>query len=77
MQLEFTLQEDEVEEIIEVSFSDFMNDKALFEENLTTSYAKNINVPAFKLNNYTVWGATAMMLNEVKEMFKKLISVYI
>ena len=71
--LEFTLQEDEVEEIIEVSFSDFMNDKALFEENLTTSYAKNINVPAFKLNNYTVWGATAMMLNEVKEMFKKLI----
>ncbi|WP_417444965.1 NUDIX hydrolase [Joostella sp.] len=72
-ELQFVLQEDEVEDIIEVPFLDFMNDDMLFEENLTTSYAKNIDVPAFKLNDYTVWGATAMMLSEVKEMFKKLI----
>ncbi|MCM5664306.1 NUDIX hydrolase [Galbibacter mesophilus] len=71
--LSFTMQEDEVEAIIEVSFDEFMDDNSIFEENLSTSYAKNINVPAFKLNNYTVWGATAMMLSEVKELFKPLI----
>ncbi|MEL4307828.1 NUDIX hydrolase [Joostella sp. CR20] len=71
--LVFTLQEDEVEALIEVSLDDFLSETAVFQENLTTSYAKNIDVPAFKLNNYTVWGATAMMLSEVKEMFKKLI----
>ena len=67
---EFTPQEDEVENIIEVLLSDFLNDEILFSEKLTTSYAKEISVPAFKLNGYTVWGATAMMLNEVKELLK-------
>ncbi|MDG3581669.1 NUDIX hydrolase [Galbibacter pacificus] len=71
--LVFTKQDDEVEEIIEVLFTDFMDDTVVFEESLTTSYATNIEVPAFKLNDYTVWGATAMMLSEVKEMFKKLL----
>ncbi|QLE01595.1 CoA pyrophosphatase [Galbibacter sp. BG1] len=71
--LSFTMQEDEVEAIIEVLFSEFIDDTSIFEENLSTSYAKNIDVPAFKLNDYTVWGATAMMLSEVKEMFKALI----
>jgi hypothetical protein len=38
--------------------------------NLTTSYMKNIDVPCFKLNDYIVWGATAMMLSEIKELLK-------
>jgi hypothetical protein len=40
---------------------------------LTTSYANNIEVPAFKLMGYTVWGATAMMLSEIKELFKQVL----
>jgi len=67
----FVLQEDEVEELVEVSLTDFMNDANLFEQTLSTSYAKNIIVPAFKLNGYTVWGATAMMLSEVKDLLKQ------
>jgi hypothetical protein len=31
-----------------------------------------MEVPCFKLNNYIVWGATAMMLNELKELIKKV-----
>lgn len=69
----FQLQEDEVEAIVEVSLTDFMSDKNVIRENLSTSYAKNIDVPAFKLNNYVVWGATAMILNEVKALLKQVL----
>jgi len=69
----FILQEDEVESLVEVSLGDFMNDANLFEQTLSTSYAKNVVVPAFKLNGYTVWGATAMMLSEVKELLKQVL----
>lgn len=69
----FVKQEDEVEALVEVSLVDFLNDANIFEQNLSTSYAKNIVVPAFELNGYAVWGATAMMLNEVKELLKQVL----
>lgn len=69
----FTIQEEEVEALVEVSLSDFMDDNLVFSQKLTTSYANNIDVPAFKLNGYTVWGATAMMLSEVKELLKQVL----
>ena len=50
-----------------------MDDTVKIHQNLTTSYAKNIKVPAFLLNDYLVWGATAMMLSEVREMLKELL----
>jgi 8-oxo-dGTP pyrophosphatase MutT (NUDIX family) len=71
--LPFVLQEDEVEAIVEVSLTDFMSNENLFKQTLSTSYAKNISVPAFKLNGYTVWGATAMMLSEVKELLRQVL----
>lgn len=69
----FIAQEDEVEALIEVRLSDFMNDKNIVREILTTSYMEELEVPAFKLNGHIVWGATAMMLNEVREMLKSLL----
>lgn len=69
----FVIQEDEVENIIEVALTDFLDDALVFEQSLSTSYAENINVPAFKLNGYTVWGATAMMLSEIKELLKQVL----
>ncbi|MCR1024919.1 CoA pyrophosphatase [Cellulophaga baltica] len=69
----FIIQEREVAALVEVSLQDFMDDTAIFSQNLTTSYAENIDVPAFKLNGYTVWGATAMMLSEVKELLKQVL----
>ncbi len=68
----FIPEESEVESVIEVLLSDFMSEEAVFHKKLTTSYAKEIEVPAFKLNEYTVWGATAMMLSEVKELLKHI-----
>ena len=65
-------QESEVEEILEVKLSDFLDDENEIKENLSTSYAQNIEVPAYKLNGYTVWGATGMMLSEIREMLLKM-----
>lgn len=60
----------EVANIIEVLVSDLLNDLNLTSVNMETSYMKNIKVPCFKLSNYVVWGATAMMLSEIKDLFK-------
>tara|TARA_R110000868_G_scaffold314216_2_gene575181 strand:- start:6888 stop:7529 length:642 start_codon:yes stop_codon:yes gene_type:complete len=69
----FVMQPDEVAAIIEVPLQDFMDDKKIFHQILNTSYAQNVEVPAFKLNGYTVWGATAMMLNEIKELIRQVL----
>jgi len=62
----------EVEKLIEISLADVLDENSLSSRNLTTSYMQNIDVPCFKLNNYTVWGATAMMLSEIKDLLKSL-----
>jgi len=69
----FKIQKDEVEELIEVSLQHFMDDSIKTIQILSTSYAKNIEVPAFTLNGHLVWGATAMMLNEIREMLKEVL----
>lgn len=66
-------QEEEVEAVLEIKLEDFMNDSCLIRETLSTSYAEEIEVPAFLLNNYVVWGATAMMLSEMKEILRQLL----
>ncbi|RNC88561.1 MAG: CoA pyrophosphatase [Allomuricauda sp.] len=69
----FVIQESEVEALVEVKLNDFLEDANLIEQELSTSYAQNIKVPAFKLNNQIVWGATAMMLSEVRLLLKKVL----
>jgi len=68
---QFIPQDDEVEALIEVPLSLFMDDNTLVIKKITTSYATNIDVPAFLLNDHVVWGATAMMLSEVRELLKQ------
>ena len=69
----FIIQETEVESLLEVPIVDFLNENNLITQKLSTSYAKEMEVPAFKLNGYVVWGATAMMLNEIKELVKQVL----
>jgi 8-oxo-dGTP pyrophosphatase MutT (NUDIX family) len=60
----------EVDHTFDVLLKDLLDDTNITSINITTSYAKNIDVPCFKLNDYIVWGATAMILNEIKELLK-------
>jgi 8-oxo-dGTP pyrophosphatase MutT (NUDIX family) len=69
----FVPQLDEVEAIIEVPLRHFMDDSVLVTKTLSTSYATNIQVPAFLLNDHVVWGATAMILSEVRELLNQLL----
>ena len=63
---------EEVEEIIEVKLVDLLDDSKIIMKKMSTSYMKSIDIPCFKLNGYIVWGATAMMLSEIKDVLKSL-----
>lgn len=69
----FVIQESEVAALLEVSLVNFLSDASITTKNITTSYATNVDVPAFKLNGYIVWGATAMMLSEIKILLKQVL----
>ncbi len=67
---QFVIQEEEVAKVIEVPLEELLNEGNVKPQILSTSYAKNIEVPSFMLNGYVVWGATAMMLSELKMFIK-------
>ena len=69
-ELRFTLQEEEVAGIIELPLSTLLDDTIMSIKNLETSYSKLIEVPVFQIEEHTVWGATAMMLSELKDVLK-------
>lgn len=70
---DFIKQDEEVEDLIEVSLSHFLDESTVMTTSVATSYEVNVVVPAFKLNDHVVWGATAMMLSEVKDLLKKVL----
>ena len=63
---------EEVEAIISVSVEDLLNEQNLSITTVQTAYAKQLETPCLILNGYIVWGATAMMLSEIKELLKKI-----
>ncbi|HFS67464.1 MAG TPA: CoA pyrophosphatase [Flavobacteriia bacterium] len=63
----------EVEKILEIPLKELLDDRNLICKNITTSYMKNAKVPCFKINNEIIWGATAMILSEVKDLIKPIL----
>ena len=72
-ELVFIPEPSEVSDIIELPLSVFLSDAIVVDTKLSTSYADNISIPAFKIDNHIVWGATAMMLSELKEVLKEVL----
>lgn len=70
---DFIKQDEEVEGLIEVSLPHFLEESSVISTSVKTSYKIDVEVPAFKLNGHIVWGATAMMLSEVKDLLKKVL----
>ncbi|WP_281234544.1 NUDIX hydrolase [Flavobacterium gelatinilyticum] len=60
----------EVADIIELPLSVFLDDEIIIESTLSTSYGNDILVPAFSIQNHIVWGATAMILSELRDVLK-------
>ena len=69
-ELNFQLQAEEVAGMVELPIKDFLDDEIIITKTMKTSYAGNIEVPGFKVDEYFIWGATAMMLSELKETLK-------
>lgn len=69
-ELTFNLQEEEVAGIIELPLSTLLDDTIISRKSLETSYSKFIEVPVFQIEEHIVWGATAMMLSELKDVLK-------
>lgn len=69
----FVKQDTEVESIIEVKLTDFLNEANQIITKVPTSYNIEVEVPAFQLNGYRVWGATAMMMSELKDLLKQVL----
>lgn len=73
IELTFNLQEEEVAGIIELPLSTLLDDTIISNKNLETSYSKLIEVPVFQIEEHSVWGATAMMLSELKDVLKMVL----
>lgn len=69
----FIKQDDEVEAIIEVPLHHFLDNNIVVTKSVATSYTVKIDVPAYELNGHIVWGATAMMLSEIKDILKAVL----
>jgi 8-oxo-dGTP pyrophosphatase MutT (NUDIX family) len=66
-ELQFIPDLKEVKRVLELPLSVFLDEKTITKVKMTTSYATDIEVPAFMVDKYIVWGATAMMMSELKE----------
>jgi 8-oxo-dGTP pyrophosphatase MutT (NUDIX family) len=72
---QFQLNSREVAEIISVKIEDILHSERIKTTTLIvgkgTSNAINLEVPYFDLNNKIVWGATAVILSELKDILEK------
>jgi len=75
-ELTFIPDLDEVKRVLEFSIADFLDEKSITKVKMSTSYATDIEVPAFIVDKYVVWGATAMMMSELKENIKCVLNNY-
>lgn len=66
----FVPQQTEVELLVEVSVEDFLDNGLVAQKNVSISKGGRAEVPAFEFGGYVVWGATAMILSEIKDLIK-------
>ena len=60
----FKKEEDEVEEIVEIPLSFFLDEKNRSKTAIKVMGDTTVEVPAYLYKGYTIWGATAIMMSE-------------
>ncbi|CAM3486660.1 Nudix hydrolase domain-containing protein [Flavobacterium longum] len=60
----------EVAAMVQMPLSVLLDDQFTELRRMATSYSQSIDVPVFNVGEHAVWGATAMMLSELKEVLK-------
>lgn len=64
---EFKIDKNEVDYIIESPLKRIFENDAIKKTNIKASYGLIKDIPYFDINNEVVWGATAAILNELRE----------
>jgi 8-oxo-dGTP pyrophosphatase MutT (NUDIX family) len=62
------INKDEVNEVVLLKLNDLVSEEIRKEKKMNLSYEFNSNVPYFDVNGKVVWGATAMILSEFREI---------
>ncbi|MGY5351390.1 NUDIX hydrolase [Wenyingzhuangia sp. IMCC45533] len=62
----------EVAEIIDLPAEHLLQDRSITTFTKNTAGGSQQNIPCFAFNDHKIWGATAMILNEVKEVLKNI-----
>lgn len=73
-EIHFTPDPTEVASIIELPITTLLNDAIVVETEIPISELNTIRLPAFKIDDHIVWGATAMMLSELKEVIRTTVN---
>ena len=68
----FFPDEKEVMKVIEISLDELMDERVVSEKEIKLSNGLRIISPYFDLQGHAVWGATAMILSELKVILKEL-----
>ncbi|MDN3707565.1 CoA pyrophosphatase [Myroides ceti] len=72
-EIEIHIDPREVASYIEVPLKELLNDALISDIKMSTSYANEIMVPAFVIEDHVVWGATAMILSEIKDTINNVL----
>jgi hypothetical protein len=67
---DFVENKKEVVNILEVKLSDLIEPKTIKKTLIEFDNGKRLRTPFFSLNSKIVWGATAMILNELRHFFQ-------
>jgi hypothetical protein len=61
-----------VDRIIEIHLSDLLNDDNIKHKEIYVRPGLTVSGPCFEINGFTIWGATAMILNEFREILMRM-----
>jgi 8-oxo-dGTP pyrophosphatase MutT (NUDIX family) len=67
---EFKTDPNEVEEMIIISLQSFFDENNLTYTNVETNIGR-LNVPCYKIDEWIIWGATAMIISEFTEQLSE------
>ena len=62
----------EVKDVIHLPLAHLLDERNVVEGKIKTSYGLPIKTPYFEFDHFKIWGATAMMLSEMKQMLLKI-----
>jgi len=68
---DFRSDPEEVESILEVPIEELLNELNILEKDITIFPAIRLKVPCFYVDGNVIWGATAMILNELIDIIRE------